>query len=663
MSGGVTAKQIAEATQVSLRMVQLRSKNERWKSDRKTGRGNQPKIFKLENLPDDVRLALSVQETGLTVSGAVSDCDPAARPEALSKAALRADLVRHFESFVDRRKRGKSKRDAGDDFVSLYNTGRYLTDLYFALGKTSRQSLNRWAKKLRDNGFDCTVLVDSRGGSNQGDTSLTDHEIKTVLGLLLDQRRLKIGTAIRYAKEILAYEGIQSTSHESAFRRYIDNFKKEHADVWVLSRHGEKALKDRILPYIERDSNLLDVGAVLVADGHKCNFRVINPWTGKPVRPVLLAWMDWASRDIAGYSFVFTEDMYAIHCSLRNAILRLGKTPQAVLLDNGKAFKAKIFTNPDSIDFRQSGAAGLYARMGILTSFAAPYNARSKVIERFFSTYSDQFERLLPSFCGASITDKPARMHRNEKFMADILPDRPLTVDEAYQLMDLWLDGFYRRVPHKGLNGRCPGDVFEAGRGEGLDAAELHYLMTYEEIKSVGRNGVSFLGRHYWNDTLHGFRDKVIIKYDLSDLSFIYICDKKGRFLCRANRIEPVHPMARIAGGQSLPEIKEQIKRQRRLANQTKKVVALAARSGQLKKIDELPWTQISEADPKLIDEIDYIVAENEPDDAIPAVEPEPVDMDAVVNRRAVDPTRMFETLSGEDLDEEFANYLNGGGR
>ena len=60
--------------------------------------------------------------------------------------------------------------------------------------------------------------------------------------------------------------------------------------------------------------------------------------------------------------------------------------------DNNRAFKAKYFVNTD---FKETGFEGIYARLGIKTVFARPYNARAKVIERF----SKSFKKVLKSFC------------------------------------------------------------------------------------------------------------------------------------------------------------------------------------------------------------------------------------------------------------------------
>lgn len=39
--------------------------------------------------------------------------------------------------------------------------------------------------------------------------------------------------------------------------------------MWIFSREGHKALKDKVEPYIVRDISVLEVGQVLIADGHR----------------------------------------------------------------------------------------------------------------------------------------------------------------------------------------------------------------------------------------------------------------------------------------------------------------------------------------------------------------------------------------------------------
>ena len=172
----------------------------------------------------------------------------------------------------------------------------------------------------------------------------------------------------------------------------------------------------------------------------------------------------------------------------------------------------------------------MFARLGIITSFAWPYNAQSKPIERFFGTFSDSFERLMPSFTGASIEDKPGYMKRNEKFLKSLHNDWVPTIPEAMAMIAKWRE-YYRTQPHGGLNGRTPGEVLNAGKGQGINARELDYLMLSVETASIGRNGIRFLGNEYFHEALYGLRDKVRIRYSFFDLSQVLVYTTKGEYL------------------------------------------------------------------------------------------------------------------------------------
>ena len=82
---------------------------------------------------------------------------------------------------------------------------------------------------------------------------------------------------------------------------------------------------------------------------------------------------------------------------------------------------------------------GLYAKLGIKTVFARPYNARSKVIERFFKEFQEGFEKLMPSFVGSSIINKPAYLKRNENFHSNLHNDYIPTIEETIKMIDMWL--------------------------------------------------------------------------------------------------------------------------------------------------------------------------------------------------------------------------------
>ena len=182
----------------------------------------------------------------------------------------------------------------------------------------------------------------------------------------------------------------------------------------------------------------------------------------------------------------------------------------------------------------------------------------------------------MPSFTGASIEDKPGYMKRNEKFLKSLHNDWVPTIPEAMAMIGKWRE-YYRTQPHGGLNGRTPGEVLTAGKGQGINARELDYLRLSVETASIGRNGIRFLGNEYFHEALYGLRDKVRIRYSFFDLTQILVYTMRGEYLGAAQLVEPVHPMAKLTGNPvTMDAVKEGIRRKRSLKRQTLKVVKMA---------------------------------------------------------------------------------------
>jgi putative transposase len=432
-------------------------------------------------------------------------------------------------------KNGKPKGEAIKIFLEKYRAGILLPEVSKEIKKISISTLRHWDYLERAGGVKALIPQYHAPAARL----ITEIEKHVLLNCLLHQNRLKIGTAIKFTKTFLAYKKIDSPSSESRLRRFADDFRKTHYPTWVSAREGAKALNDKCLPYIERDWRLLTVGEGLVADGHRLNFQVINPFTGKPCRATIVLFWDWKSAYPLGWEIMIEESMQCIASALRNAILTLGKIPKWLLIDNGKAFKAKCFTS--EIELEDGILYGMFATLGIHTHFSQAYNAQEKPLERFWGTFNNWFERLLPSYTGASINDKPAYMRRNEKEAQARHNKWIPKIEQIQELLHNWID-FYADQPSRGRDGMRPREIFEAEKGPGVDPAELCHLMMAKEKMRVHRNGVTFNGWHYFDEALSNIKDYVVGKYSLSDYSKIY-CFYKNNFLCVAKPIEPVHPM------------------------------------------------------------------------------------------------------------------------
>ena len=524
-------------------------------------------------------------------------------PEKAKQNALaKLDLIRKWQEF---RRKAINKLQADYDFVKLHNSSN--SYLFNVLGKISRGSLHRWKASL-DGTEDYTRLIPNYKyvSVNEYRTCLTDEEIKIFMSLLLHPNRICIGKAIALTKYKLKEQGQSFIPADITFRRYAKWFKDNNYDKWVLARDGEKALSDKVEPYIKRDASLLDVGDILVADGHKLAFQVINPFTGKPCRATLVGFLDWKSTALVGYEIMLEENTQCIASALRNAIINLDMIPKIIYQDNGRAFRAKYFT--DDKGFGELGFYGLYAKLGIETVFARPYNARSKVIERFFKEFQEGFEKLMPSYVGSSIINKPAYLKRNEKFHsnlhnallvggvkracsgADSSPLPPIryipTIEETIKMIDMWLK-FKNSQPCTNAPNMTIAEVLENRKKQNIDKSLLDDLMMATEVKTIQRNGVRFLNCDYFDERLYGLKGKVLVKYNLFDLTNVKIFTPKGEYLCTAERVTETHPMAKILGTvEDLEDYKQKIQKQQKLKRKTINSVKKLLTNDEIKLIE-----------------------------------------------------------------------------
>lgn len=502
-------------------------------------------------------------------------------PEKAKQNALaKLDLIRKWQEF---RRKAINKLQADYDFVKLHNSSN--SYLFSILGKISRGSLHRW-KTMLNGTEDYTRLIPNYKyvSVNEYRTCLTDEEIKIFMGLLLHPNRLCIGKAIALTKYKLKEQGQSFIPADITFRRYAKWFKDNNYDKWVLARDGEKALSDKVEPYIKRDASLLDVGDILVADGHKLAFQVINPFTGKPCRATLVGFLDWKSTALVGYEIMLEENTQCIASALRNAIINLDMIPKIVYQDNGRAFRAKYFT--DEKGFGELGFYGLYAKLGIETVFARPYNARSKVIERFFKEFQEGFEKLMPSYVGSSIINKPAYLKRNEKFHSNLHNDYIPTIEETIKMIDIWLK-FKNSQPCTNAPNMTIAEVLENRKKQNIDKSLLDDLMLATEVKTIQRNGIRFLNCDYFDERLYGLRGKVLVKYNLFDLTNVKVFTPKGEYLCTAERVTETHPMAKILGTvEDLEDYKQKIQKQQKLKRKTINSVKKLLTNDEIKLIE-----------------------------------------------------------------------------
>ena len=501
----------------------------------------------------------------------------------IESCTARSNVVAEYRKYAASAERGEVLR-AKKRFIADYNQGEFgpYPDLFKVTGKLTFQTLERWHSKHKA-AKDPLALADNRGKHRKGKCSISPEEARILVAIALSPNKPKMSEVMRMFWARARFENIATRPSgkkypDKKYLNFLNEFKKSNFDSWTFFRHGQKALNDTCLPHIERDWDRVQVGDILIADGHILDFEILNPFTGKPKRMMWVVWFDGRSGMPLGWEISPTENTQSIATAMRRAISCLGKIPRIAYLDNGKAFRGKFFS--EAKDFRQEAFSGLFERLGMQPVYARPYHGESKPVERFFKTFSE-LERRAFSFVGVSVADKPPRLMRGERihralhdhYTCGTIP----TIEEAHHAIATWIDQEYAVRPQRGhLNGRKPQEVFLEGRGPGFSAeqeAALRILMSAHEVRRIARDGIKLPGSDvkYYHPDLYGRQLQLaLVRFDWQDKSRIFVYGLDGDFICTAEPRNKTHPAAAHFGDEADKQVlKGEIALQRGREKQT----------------------------------------------------------------------------------------------
>ena len=473
-----------------------------------------------------------------------------------------AHLYGRFCQEVIRRLYGAdSKILAWKRITSDYNGKRLVPELYNLKGPRKERALREWLRVYHETNLDMYALIHKSKGKYK-ERKISYQEQQYLLHLLLNPNRIKIGSAITNLKQMSRNGVIESQTNERTLRRWCMEWAAKHTAEWHQARDGSKFVSENVIKSIMRDDSTLQVGQVWVADGHTLSFDILNPQTGRAQRMTMIMVMDWASRYPVGASLAFTEDSQHILTAFRNGFINCAQIadnnsgtmavlPKYVYLDNGKAFRAKLFHERwEEHDLNQE-LGGIFPRLNIGVRFAESYNAKAKIIERFFKTFQEQFERFVTTFRGASVDDKPSTLSRNEKWAKRLYTGKPPTIEETMQMIAFYVRFCYGETPHTSLNRRTPYEVFSAARiaeSRQIEISRLNFLMMAMERKNIRAEGIRLDKKVYWHrELVNHVGQPCIIRFDYSDARWIVVYDKNDVFICQAALRKTQHPFIEVS--------------------------------------------------------------------------------------------------------------------
>ena len=537
----VTTKEAAKLCGISDRAIRKNAKNGKYEIKQEEGCGRGGKILKINvmSLPSDAQIRYWKREnsdSGIIRKHTIDKFSSRAREEAVVKKKMVEKADQIIEELKDKVGKTKALEHAVEVIEAMH------PDMPFSTG-----SYYNWSKKLREEGI--TGLMDERSldhkekGDKKHPPTVNEEAWKFFLNLYLSQKQRSVAYCHRVTKTMAKQEGWGKIPTVRSFRRYV----KKYVDpaTRVALREGEKALKDKIEPYLERDIAGLESNEIFVCDHSQCDFFVLDE-EGNPKRAVLTAWMDMRSRSFVGYKLSFNPNLNTIMHSFADACRNYG-IPEHIYIDNGKDYRAyqfaggRINSSKKEVKVEEWKATSMLEILDVQPHFSNPYNARAKPIERKFQDFHNHFDKMFPSYRGNCPSNAPEQLQEvlNNK-------DKLITIQELQDIFSRWLEIVYHETPQngKGMNNKTPNAVWKENINEvrKVSERELTFLLTkVKGTRVVGRNGIKMDGLNYYSDELKQLTEsgqKVQVRYDPEDLSQVYICDLDDKFLCTAQLVQ-----------------------------------------------------------------------------------------------------------------------------
>lgn len=423
--------------------------------------------------------------------------------------------------------------------------------------------------------------------------SLTDEQKALIENIWFDKVfASNLGTIeMLYEKfiEVADERGWEDYPSVKTVNRYIKYIMEEQkgSNAHFLQSNGLREFKNKKMIKAKRDTKSLAVMEFVQGDEHTFDCWVEYTSSNgkiKAIKPRLVAWIDTRTRCIIGDVICETPNSQVLKESLVKMIYSspIGGVPQHLHIDNGKDYTSETNLGQNRnervmLEF-DSETKGFYRSIGIEDwSRSLPYQPWGKAqIERFFRTVCNRFTKWMASYTG-TLTGSKTSDKRKKNISKMLERGELLTMEEFYELWNKWKDEKYHSHVHRGLKEDNeqyikPAELFINAENKYIKAPpprEYASMLLMKSDEALVRNqGIYKFNTIYTDYELSKYvGEKVGIRWDIDDVTKLYVYAKDGKKICEAVS----HELLKFAPGITQEALEKHIRNQNRQIKDAKK--------------------------------------------------------------------------------------------
>ena len=390
-------------------------------------------------------------------------------------------------------------------------------------------------------------------------------------------------------EEVAEERGWESYPSIKTVARYIKYIMDElrGKNAHFLQANGMREFKNKMMIKGKRDATALKVMEFVQGDEHTfdCWVQYTAP-NGKikAVRPKLVAWIDTRSRCIMGDVICLDANTQILKESLVKMIYSpIGGVPKHLHIDNGKDYTSKENLGKNRKERRMlefdAETKGFYRSIGIEEwSRSLPYQPWGKAqVERFFGTVCSRFTKWMASYTG-TLTGSKTAAKRQKDVKTMLEHGELLTMEEFFEMWTKWKEEKYHNKEHGGLKKDReqyikPAELFNNAEKYMKPAPPREYaatLLMKSDKARVRNQGIIKFGTIYTDYELSKYVNETVgIKWDMDNVTKLYVYDKHGKKICEAVS----HELLKFAPKITQEELVSHLRNQKRQLRDTKEDV------------------------------------------------------------------------------------------